>query len=78
MMYTITIKREENKEGKTMTYNQRTMNVKLERIEICDLLIACTMLEQETDAKKWGDLHDKLMATLEAFDEQNGYGAMEF
>lgn len=78
MMYNITIKREENKEGKTMTYNQRTMNVKLERIEICDLLIACTMLEQETDAKKWGDLHDKLMATLEAFDEKNGYGVMEF
>jgi hypothetical protein len=77
-MYNITIKREENKEGKTMTYNQRTMNVKLERIEICDLLIACTMLEQETDAKKWGDLHDKLMATLEAFDEKNGYGVMEF
>lgn len=61
-----------------MTYNQRTMNVKLKRIEICDLLIACTMLEQETDAKKWGDLHDKLMATLEAFDEKNGYGAIEF
>ena len=78
MMYNITIKRAENKEGKTMTYNQRTVNVKLERIEICDLLIACTMLEQETDAKKWGDLHDKLMATLEAFDEKNGFGAMEF
>lgn len=60
-----------------MTYNQRTVNVKLERIEICDLLIACTMLEQETDAKKWGALHDKLMATLEAFDEKNGIGVFE-
>lgn len=77
-MYNITIKRDTNKEGRTMTCNQRTINVKLERIEICDLLIACTMLEQETDAKKWGDLHDKLMATLEAFDEKNGYGAIEF
>lgn len=77
-MYNITIKREENKEGKTMTYNQRTMNVKLERIDVCDLLIACTTLEQETDAKKWGKLHDKLKATLEAFDEKNGYGAIEF
>ena len=61
-----------------MTYNQRTMNVKLERIYVCDLLIACTMLEQETDAKKWGALHDKLKAALEAFDEKNGYGSMEF
>ncbi len=54
------------------------MNVKLERIDVCDLLIACTMLEQETDAKKWGALHDKLKAALEAFDEKNGYGSMEF
>ena len=77
-MYNITIKREENKEDRTMTYNQRKMNVKLERIDVCDLLIACTMLEQETDAKKWGELHDKLKATLEAFDEKNGYGAIEF
>lgn len=61
-----------------MTYNQRTMNVKLERIDVCDLLIACTMLEQETDAKKWGALHNKLKAALEAFDEKNGCGLMEF
>ena len=60
-----------------MTYNQRTMTVKLERIDVCDLLLACTALEQETDAKKWGDLHDKLKTALEAFDEKNGYGIYE-
>ena len=60
-----------------MTYNQRTMTVKLERIDVCDLLLACTALEQETDAKKWGQLHDKLKTALEAFDEKNGYGIYE-
>lgn len=60
-----------------MTYNQKTMTVKLERIDVCDLLLACTALKQETDAKKWGDLHDKLKTALEAFDEKNGYGIYE-
>ena len=60
-----------------MTYNQRTMTVKLERIDVCDLLLACTALEQETGAKKWDDLHNKLKATLEAFDEKNGFGVFE-
>lgn len=60
-----------------MTYNQRTMTIKLERIDVCDLLLACTALEQETGAKKWGDLHNKLKATLEAFDEKNGIGVFE-
>lgn len=61
-----------------MMYNERTMNVKLKRIEVCDLLIACTALEQETEAKKWGELHDKLEKILEAFDKKNAYAIMEF
>ena len=60
-----------------MTYNGKTMTLKLKRIEVCDLLMACTFLEQETDAKKWGELHDKLKGMLEAFDEKNGYGILE-
>lgn len=61
-----------------MTYNERQMKVNLQRIDVCDLLIACTYCEQATGAKKWGELHDKLKAALEAFDEKNGYGAIEF
>lgn len=60
-----------------MTHNAKTMTVKLQRIDVCDLLLACTALEHETDAKKWGDLHDKLKSALEAFDENNGFGVFE-
>ena len=57
-----------------MTYNQNTMTVKLKRIEVCDLMLACTYLDQNTDGMKWGELHDKLKAMIDAFDEKNGYG----
>lgn len=60
-----------------MTYNEKTMTLKLKRIEVCDLLLACTACERETDAKKWGELHDKLKGMLEAFDEKNGFGILE-
>ena len=55
-----------------MTYTQRTVTAKLQRIDICDLLIACTACEHETEAKKWGELHDKLKKILEDFDTENG------
>ena len=60
-----------------MTYNERTMTVKLSRIEVCDLLLACSAAEEGTDAKKWSALHDKLLNQLEAFDSKNGYGVFE-
>ena len=55
-----------------MTYNQRTMTLKLERIDVCDLMLACTVIAEQTDAKKWSELHDKLLAMIDAFDEKNG------
>lgn len=57
-----------------MTYNQRTVTLKLERIEVCDLLLACTAISEETDAKKWSELHDKLRAILDDYDMKNGVG----
>lgn len=54
-----------------MTYNQKTINAKLQRIDICDLLIACTMVEQETGADKWTELHNKLSNILADFDEKH-------
>ncbi len=44
--------------------------ITLRRIDICDLLIACTALSQQTDSKKWTELHDKLEAQLISLDEQ--------
>ena len=72
MMYNNIVKRDKTKEDRTMTYNQRTMKIKLERIDVCDLLLACSALDQETGAKKWGALHEKLMSQLDEFDAENG------
>ena len=65
-----------------MSYNGRTVNVKMTRIELCDLLIATTSIAQGLKAeghtaKKWGALHDKLREQLNAFNEKNGMGALD-
>lgn len=62
--------REENK----MQYNERTVNVKINRGELCDLLIALNVIDDEAreldpNNHKWSDLHDKLVGILDAFDE---------
>lgn len=54
-----------------MTYNQRTITAKLQRIDICDLMLACTAVETASGAEKWQALHDKLEAILKEFDEKN-------
>lgn len=52
--------------------NQRTITAKLKRIDICDLLLACTVLDSKTDAEttKWAKLHDKLAEILDEFDSK--------
>ena len=60
-----------------MSYNSRTMTVKMTRIELCDLLIATTSVAHSLEseghtANKWHTIHDKLLEQLEAFDEKNG------
>ena len=62
---------------KNMSYNSRTVTVKMTRIELCDLLIATTSIAQGLEAEghtanKWHTLHDKLREQLDAFDEKNG------
>ena len=46
--------------------NQKTVTVKITRIELCDLLIATAACAEH--GNKWNELHDKLLAQLEAFD----------
>ena len=54
--------------------NQKTVTVKIKRIELCDLLLACTVIsDSNPEAKKWEALHDKLKQILEEFDRKNGY-----
>ena len=52
--------------------NEKTVTVKIKRIELCDLLLACTTLDVLTDenTKKWAKLHDKLKEILDDFDSK--------
>lgn len=56
-----------------MTHNQRTMEITLKRIDVCDLLIACTVISNNSDSEKWRELHDKLAAQLDEFDKKCGF-----
>lgn len=58
-----------------MMLNEMTMNLKLTRIDVCDLLLACTAAQFSANdgGQKWKDLHDKLREQLHAFDESKGY-----
>lgn len=53
--------------------NQSTIKVKMTRMDLCDLLLACTVVYAESDAEKWRDLHDKLMSELERIDLDHDY-----
>ena len=58
--------------------NEMEMSLKLERIDVCDLLLACAgamSICRESGAKsdKWIALHDKLKKQLENFDKEQGY-----
>ena len=62
----------------TTPLNQRTVTAKLKRIEICDLLIACTVIADAAQrdgetGQKWIDLHDKLRQILDDFDAKQNY-----
>lgn len=55
-----------------MMLNQKTMTIKLRRIDVCNLLLACTCAKSNANdgGEKWQKLHDTLKEQLEAFDEK--------
>lgn len=53
------------------THNEKTMTLKLKRIDVCNLILACTIISSESDATKWRRLHDTLKQALDEFDEKN-------
>ena len=55
--------------------NEMTITANLKRIDICDLRLACTILDQASDENttKWSKLHGKLDAILEEFDAKLKY-----
>lgn len=52
-------------------HNHKKVTMKLNRIDLCDLILATSTVKFITKAKKWGVLHDKLKAILDEFDEKN-------
>lgn len=58
--------------------NQKTITLKMKRIEVCDLMLACTVLsisakEDGKGGKKWEALHDQLKSILDEFDKKQGF-----
>lgn len=51
--------------------NEKTVTLKLKRIEVCDLLIATTASKHSSGAEKWERLHDKLAEILHEFDKKH-------
>lgn len=51
--------------------NQKTVTVKIKRIELCDLMTACVAVDDMAGAgSKWMKLHDKLKEILDDFDSR--------
>lgn len=51
--------------------NARIVTAKLKRIELCDLMIACTIVGESANAEKWSHLHDHLKQILDEFDKDH-------
>lgn len=56
--------------------NKKSVNLKLERGDVCDLLLAIACTKEASGAEKWGKLHDKILDILKdwdkKYDEQKG------
>ena len=51
--------------------NERTMNVKMTRFELCDVLMALTLLDSRYNgSNRFKNLHDKLRNQLNSFDKE--------
>lgn len=58
--------------------NDRTVTVTMKRIDLCNLLKACSSIEylmrqSGEKATKWRALHEHLRDALETFDKEQGY-----
>lgn len=53
------------------TYNQKTVSLKLTRLELCDIELACTIAYLESGSEKWDVLHDKIANIIADFDDKH-------
>ena len=61
-----------------MPLNDRAVTVNMTRLELCDLLLACSnmvylLTQNGGNADKWHALHVHLRDELERFDQEQGY-----
>lgn len=55
-----------------MATNDMTVTMKLKRIDVCDLLLACWAADKLSEgAPKWIELHDKIEKILDEFDAKH-------
>lgn len=54
-----------------ISHNEKTVTLKLQRIDLCNLLLACNLISAESNATKWDKLHDKLEQIIIDFDEKH-------
>lgn len=64
----------------TTPTNAKPVTVTMKRIDLCDLMLSCTINAQRLEAeghtaKKWRRLHEQLKAALDSFDAGQGEGA---
>ena len=56
--------------------NSKTVTVKITRFELVELMMACTLIQCDSDTESskqyWGGLHDKLEKQLKDFDTKIG------
>lgn len=55
--------------------NAKTVTVKMKRSDLCDLMLACTAIDDATDeyTTKWKKLHDQLKEILDDFDSKQEF-----
>lgn len=52
--------------------NQKTLQIRIKRRELVDLLLALNEMSATEPGNKWSELHDKLREQLDAFDRKEG------
>lgn len=52
--------------------NDKNVKIEIKRIEVCDLLLACTAAQQQANdgGEKWKRLHEKIKMQIDAIDQE--------
>lgn len=61
-----------DQKGKRYMRNGIETSIKVKRIDVCDLMMACTLAKEAANdgGRKWDKLHDQLKSKLDELDRQ--------